>query len=484
MIEANVKRLVFISHANPEDNDFTLWLASRLACHGYTVWSDLTKLIGGEVFWDEIEDAIRNHSAKVIAVLSRSAQKKNGFLDEISLAVNIERANDLGAFVIPLRIDNLPFNEVKVNIHRKNVIDFTPDWAAGLNRVLKVLDRDSVPRESTPTTGGSDAWFENMVRSNAQFVNEPDPLLSNQIEVLALPETLNFYRVPIPKNRIRARFSSFAYPVHPFADMVATFAELENINHHLGQFQRATKGPKISVQSIVEDMPHSLPSLKRREGMNILSLLFRVGWDKAMDSRGLLSYTMANGKLAWFFKQGYAEGDWVRFKDLNGKERRKRLVGISKKRNVHWHFAIEAYPLIGKGSRFLLRPHVIFTEDGAIPISSTAHMHRLRRGFCKNWFNKQWRDLMLAYITQLARNEDIITIPLGDAVSFELAVWPQIFEAPFSLDTERAVESAEADDKSQDFDAIADQIGIWAEYSEDDFDDELEYVQDDEESTA
>jgi hypothetical protein len=36
--------MVFISHANPEDNDFTRWLALQLAEDGYGVWSDLAKL--------------------------------------------------------------------------------------------------------------------------------------------------------------------------------------------------------------------------------------------------------------------------------------------------------------------------------------------------------------------------------------------------------------------------------------------------------
>ena len=58
------RRLVFISHANPQDNVITLWLATRLASAGYEVWSDLTKLIGGELFWDDIAEAIRVHSAK------------------------------------------------------------------------------------------------------------------------------------------------------------------------------------------------------------------------------------------------------------------------------------------------------------------------------------------------------------------------------------------------------------------------------------
>ena len=40
---------LLLSHANPEDNEFTLWLALQLANGGYRVWCDLTKLLGGEV---------------------------------------------------------------------------------------------------------------------------------------------------------------------------------------------------------------------------------------------------------------------------------------------------------------------------------------------------------------------------------------------------------------------------------------------------
>src|ERR1022692_3173082 len=69
---------LLLSHANPEDNEFTLWLALQLANHGYKVWSDLTKLLGGEVFWDKIEDVIRNGAAKVLYVLSRTSNTKDG----------------------------------------------------------------------------------------------------------------------------------------------------------------------------------------------------------------------------------------------------------------------------------------------------------------------------------------------------------------------------------------------------------------------
>ena len=103
------RRTVFISHAHPEDNEFTAWLGTRLIGAGYYVWSDLLRLIGGEPFWRDIGDAIKDHAAVVVLVLSRSSVLKPGVLDEIALAVATARKLQNPKFIIPVRLDDLPF---------------------------------------------------------------------------------------------------------------------------------------------------------------------------------------------------------------------------------------------------------------------------------------------------------------------------------------------------------------------------------------
>ena len=61
---------IFISHATPEDNDFTIWLASRLQAYGYNVWIDKQALLGGEKFWQEIDQVIRHKARKFLMVYS------------------------------------------------------------------------------------------------------------------------------------------------------------------------------------------------------------------------------------------------------------------------------------------------------------------------------------------------------------------------------------------------------------------------------
>lgn len=40
----NARPAIFISHAAPEDNAFTLWLGAKLAALGYEVWADVLRL--------------------------------------------------------------------------------------------------------------------------------------------------------------------------------------------------------------------------------------------------------------------------------------------------------------------------------------------------------------------------------------------------------------------------------------------------------
>ena len=56
---------IFISHSTPQDNEFSIWIASRLELLGYKVWVDKNGLLGGERFWPTIQKAI-DRSIKIL----------------------------------------------------------------------------------------------------------------------------------------------------------------------------------------------------------------------------------------------------------------------------------------------------------------------------------------------------------------------------------------------------------------------------------
>ena len=141
------RRTVFISHANPEDNEFTSWLGSRLASAGYEVWADLLGLVGGEMISPVIDDVIRDDTAMVIVVLSQASHRKQGVLNEVALASAVGRGLGNPQFVLPVVVDGLPRTQFPGElVGRLSIDDFERDWADGLRAVLVALEELGTPR--------------------------------------------------------------------------------------------------------------------------------------------------------------------------------------------------------------------------------------------------------------------------------------------------------------------------------------------------
>ena len=159
-VSVDVKDVVFISHANPEDNAFTRWLSLRLASLGYRVWSDVTQLLGGEDFWRDIEKAIREDTVKFLYVLSRPSNQREGSLLELKVAHDVRKRDKLHDFIIPLRVDDLPFNEINIQLSNLIAIDFSNSWADVHQRVHRVVHLYADPiRRTADEDERADVWF-------------------------------------------------------------------------------------------------------------------------------------------------------------------------------------------------------------------------------------------------------------------------------------------------------------------------------------
>lgn len=184
------RNLLFISHANPEDNEFSRWLALQLAKCGYRVWCDLTRLLGGEDFWSDIEGAIREHTCKFLYVLSRTSNHRPGTLQELYLADSVARKEGFADFIIPLRIDDLPHNEFNIQVARRNAIDFNGGWAIGLNQLLEKLDKDKVPKNPDFGPESVASWWKTQFATECQIINKPEVCVSNMFPIVEIPSTL------------------------------------------------------------------------------------------------------------------------------------------------------------------------------------------------------------------------------------------------------------------------------------------------------
>jgi hypothetical protein len=456
------RRIIFISHATPQENDFATWLGSRLVAAGYETWVDQTRLLGAEIFWNDIDEAIRGRSAKVIVALSRAAIAKDGVLDEIAIAVATGRKLQDPEFIVPVRVDDLPFDEVPPSLVRKNIIDFSAGWADGLARVLKVLARDNVSRTHADGASLIEGFLRFHLRRAERTVNVSEMLLSNWIKIGALPETVNFYdpnRGPDgPSNLLAA----LRVPCQQFYRYIASFAELSDLQADLPPEIALEASYRVSLDALLAGDPPDGPGIDAATARNMISNLVRQAWEGEMGRRGLKAHEMAHGRI-WFVPAGIIEDDKAWFVDASGRRRWRKLVGRSERRGVWWHLGLSARPQLNPPRRLIVRPHVVFTIDGATPLESALRMQRLRKSVCRSWWNDKWRDLILAFLGWLGDEKPRLKLSAGGPAAIELARQTMAFEAPISLsageedeeeapEVEAEIEDAEVLDGPEDLD--------------------------------
>jgi hypothetical protein len=95
---------------------------------------------------------------------------------------------------------------------------------------------------------------------------------------------------------------------------------------------------------------------------------------------------------------------------------------------------------------FVVKGHVLFSDDRKTLWNSKDATAKARRNQCKNWWNDDWRDRLLATMSFLAGDEERIRIALGSEESFALQKLPILFESPVSYKTPKELEKAEIDD--------------------------------------
>lgn len=442
------RTIVFISHANPEDNPFATWLAGQLTLAGYAVWSDVTQLVGGETFWDDIEETIRLRAAKVVAVLSTSAQRKPGVLDELDLAIRVERSSGLNRFVLPLRLDDLSYSDVRANIARKNIIDFSENWATGLHSVLNILERDKVPRNSEGNAEALSRWVTDRLKNQSTIVSIPEKLMSNWLPIARLPTHIFLHDVSAPVERIGSIITSLRQPSFRYLRLIGSFATAEDLQQDISPEVALRERYRIGLDEFLRGDTSDLPGLPRWEANKLAISLVRQAWNLHMEHRGLRSFEMASGHLAWYMPKGFVESNRVEFQDDDGKRRRKTLVGWSERRKVFWHFAVEGRPVLGRHPRFVLRQHVVFTPDGISPIESKERMHLLRRRFCRSWWNDRWRDLLIAFVTWLGGpNGGALTVGTSSRIQLEGRLMSLI--SPMSIARDKDLQATTVDSEDE-----------------------------------
>jgi hypothetical protein len=420
------RKAIFISHASPEDNPFTLWLGAKLAALGYEVWADVLRLTGGEDWQRKLENAIRERACKVLLVANARSVQKQGVRNEIQIASEVARKIEDQEFIIPLRLT--PF-EAPFLIVQAQYIDFERSWAQGFLELVAALEeRYSIPRVGM---GNTDSWQAVQLINGKKITSVPEKLVSNWLEVRRTPSLLYYY----PNERPDGNAS--AYPSAHFRDGSFSCDRLSSTTFEEMQVNRFLQSgwPALGVHT--------------KDARKVFADLVNQGLGRVFKTKGLKSHEMSNRQMCWWLGQGAPDGRiGFRWAESNGS---RQLQGFSTKRRVHWHFGISASFRSVPSLHVRVKSRLIFTEDKTTPLTSASRMHRLRRSFAKGWRNARWRDMLLTFLFWLADGSTLLDVPLGATEGLVLTLPSLSFVSPVSISDLATTLDQDVDDPDIDF---------------------------------
>jgi len=419
-----MRETIFISHATPEDNEFTIWLASRLELMGYQVWIDKKELLGGETFWETIEQAVKDTAVKFLLVYSHhicypDGQNvvKAGIQKEIDFARQvINDRPELKDFFIILHLDDAGY-DLFPGAKDLNQIPFQENWAEGLATLLKKFNRDAVPKVNNMATDEAAKWYLDEYIVKNPIIERKELYYTNWWSVKSLPEYFYILRY---RNEQQAAAVAALNPgeliVHD-TNLLTTFKPGLNCDI-ADNFGTSQLKPMDSFKIKISDLllgyeKDSFPD--HRDAENHFKKLFKRALHNYFRVKQMYWYSMANKNVAYYhtftslpssktsFYFPYRETEKPKTKNLFGKH-----LDVGK-----WHFAISVKPALYPYVGFHLKSHLIFTTDGykAIEDKELQHQHRRKKG--KRMFNEEWRDLLLAFMKSMENNNHEIKLVTG-----------------------------------------------------------------------
>lgn len=420
---------LFVSHANPEDNEFARWITLQLAAQGYPVFCEIVNFLGGEDPWRDVEKIIRHNTIKFLFVQSKIAMGKDGTRRELNLAYQIAKREVLKDFIIPLKVEPIPHFEVSVELQTTLSIEFTQGWAKGLHQLLEKLEQEKIEKNPDFSVELVNSWWRNSFNANAGLREEPEELISNWFEIDGLPEKLYFHvfqpgvrrALPEPLN------GEVVFPNRLHGNGIISFAEAEHLTDNPNVF-----GDKFTFK--VADLlnnKHSSNFLDEQTARDAITDLLRQAWENVFIERGLDAYELANKSKFCYFKKDQLEKDKIHFMGVNNKPTWRSVVGyqtVGKNRRL-WHFGVSAKPVLRKTKYLAINPHVLFSDDGINIWRDKERMHKAKMNLTRSWWNPHWRDRILAVMSYLAGESSGIMLQLGK--NEQSHVWVEKYPVSF-----------------------------------------------------
>jgi len=222
------------------------------------------------------------------------------------------------------------------------------------------------------------------------------------------------------------------YPATRIANIIVTFhdtSEFELVVNDNTQKINFSNKYAIRVSDILsKEYRGDYPSA--RDVDNYLKSLLQRIFHIIMRERGLWWHNMANKKQAYYFT--HKSNSKIHFHySLRNKKINKKKALYGKYQASFWHFALSGKPILSPQIAFGLKSHIVFTTDGFNLWEDKDKMHSARRRKGRLLFNKEWRDLLFAFLHALCREKPSIKTRLSPSFVLSLPPWTNIYKSNF-----------------------------------------------------
>lgn len=419
-----MRNKVFISHATPEDNGFTQWLALKLIGLGYDVWCDILELKKGVDFWKSIEHEIRENTCKFLIILSKTSNTREGVLNEIATAVKVKKSLDSATFIVPLAIDEgLSYDDINIELVRLNAIDFKKSsWGKGLQDLIEALEKENIPK-GNPDPSKSNTLYQQIFLHNKGVIEKEEIYDSNWFPITEFPTELRFHKfdTQIPKG---FDTRTLTFPAIPHKGYLCTFAWEYDFIHQLPKTETYNNKNTIRIPtSKILSAEYDTEFINSYECQRKIVQLLNKAFELRMKEKGVREYQMSN-KTGYWFEKGKLDKD---------KFNKVQFVGKLKEKN--WHFGISGAAKLYPVHVLMISSHIYFTEDGVKLIESPSMQHSARRKQGKNWWNDAWRSKVLNFVKYLSDDDKTFYLEVGSEEKIHISNEPLKFVGKVSYNT-------------------------------------------------
>lgn len=418
---------VFVTHAAPDDNEFALWLSSKLAMAGYRVWVDRRRLRGGDDAWDLIDSVLRNESIKQIVVYTTHIEKL-GVKKELAIGDVMRKKLSDPAFIIPIRNDDIAYADAPPEFLRGHIINGHPNWHDCLKELFETLDEARVPKSSSPDADSLRRIVEAREDGRRFVIQRPETALTNWFQIQP-PPCVRYYRFEGVQDQINAWVAGCTIPSVTMGRLVGTFADPAAFSAASTFEQQTPTAYDIAFGEFIGG-DNLGPYLDRSSATNDVVNLLRQHFDAIARSRGLLPVEFASKEVGWFFPDGILPENKIAFDAPDGRRVRRSMSG--KFKGLRWHVCLLAKPRVWPELVYRVHANVVLSADGKTPLPGE-RTHKRRRRLTKSWWNDVWRDRLVAAMHFLANGTPAIVAIAGND-SFQISTWPLLLEIPVSYD--------------------------------------------------